>query len=86
MTTFTKRPIQIYLEEKQHQALRRLASDENVSLSALVRRGVDLLLQQVPIEKDPAWEIIGLGRSNVSDAAKQHDDYLVEDLAKEMNR
>ncbi len=65
MATLTKRPIQVYLEEAQSQALRRLAKDEGVSLSELIRRGVDLLLAQVPVEKDPAWDIIGLGSSGV---------------------
>jgi hypothetical protein len=82
----TKRPVQVYLEEKQSKALRRLAKDEGVSLSELIRRGVDLLLAQVPIEKDPAWGIIALGHSGVSDAATRHDEYIVEELSKEMNR
>ena len=86
MATLTKRPIQIYLEERQSKALRRLAKDEGVSLSELIRRGVDLLLAQVPIEKDPAWNIIGLGDSDVSDLATRLDEYLVEELSKEMNR
>ena len=85
MATLTKRPIQVYLEEKQHQALRRLVKDEGVSLSELIRRGVDLLLAQVPVERDPAWNIIGLGRSDVDDLATRHDEYLVEELSKEMN-
>jgi hypothetical protein len=86
MATLTKRPIQVYLEKGQHRALRRLAADENVSLSELIRRSVNLLLAQVPIEKDAAWEIIGLGRSGVSDGAIKHDEYLVEILSQEMNR
>ncbi len=85
MATLTKRPIQVYLEEAQSQALRRLAKDEGVSLSELIRRGVDLLLAQVPVEKDPAWDIIGLGSSGVRDLATRHDAYLVEELSKEMN-
>jgi len=56
----TKRPIQVYLEDRQHQALRRLAVDEGISLSELIRRGVDLLLAQVPMEKDSMEEMIGL--------------------------
>ncbi|MCZ6680635.1 MAG: ribbon-helix-helix domain-containing protein [Candidatus Poribacteria bacterium] len=86
MATLTKRPIQVYLEERQHQALRRLAADESVSLSELIRRGINLLLAKIPIEKDPAWKIIGLGSSGVNDAATRHDQHIVEELCKEMNR
>ncbi len=86
MTTLTKRPIQVYLEERQERALRKLTTEERVSLSELIRRGVDLLLAQVQIKKDPAWKIVGLGSSNVSDLATRHDEYLVEELSKEINR
>lgn len=86
MTTLTRRPIQVYLEERQNQALRRLATEEGVSLSELIRRGVDLLLAELPVEKDPAWKIVGLGSSDVSDLGTRHDEYLVEELSKEINR
>ncbi len=86
MTTLTKRPIQVYLEARQDQALRRLAAEEGVSLSELIRRSVDLLLAELPVEQDPAWKIVGLGRSDVSDLGTRHDEYLVQELSKEIKR
>lgn len=83
MATLTKRPIQVYLEERQERALRRLAADENTSLADLIRRAVGLWLAQVPVDKDPAWNIIALGDPGAADLAARHDDYLVEELSKE---
>ncbi|RMD66910.1 ribbon-helix-helix protein, CopG family [Candidatus Parcubacteria bacterium] len=86
MTTLTKRPIQVYLEARQDQALRRLAAEEGVSLSELIRRSVDLLLAELPVEQDPAWKIVGLGSSDVSDLGTRHDEHIVQELSKEINR
>lgn len=86
MATLTKRPIQVYLEERQDRTLRRLAAEEGVSLSELIRRSVDLMIDQLPVEQDPAWKIIGLGNTATSDLATHHDEHLVEELGKELNR
>ncbi len=83
MAISTKRPIQVYLDERQDRALRRLASEENVTISELIRRGVDLLLEEVPAEKDPAYQIIGLGSSGVADLGAHHDAYLAQEIEKE---
>ena len=74
-----KSPIQIYLDERQNQALRRLAKERDTSVSELVRRGIDLLLGQVPAGHDPAYQLIGLGASGVKDIAEKHDEYLVHE-------
>jgi hypothetical protein len=79
----TKSPIQIYLDERQNQALRRLAKEKDTSVSELVRRGIDLLLGQVPSGQEPAYQLIGLGTSGVIDIAGKHDEYLVEEIQKE---
>ncbi len=76
-------PIQIYLNERQNQALRRLAKEKNTTVSELVRRGIDLLLRQVPAEQDPAYHMIGLGASGVTNIAEKHDEYLAQELEKE---
>jgi len=78
-----KHPIQIYLDDRQNRALRRLAKEKNASISEMIRRGIDLLLDQVPVENDPAFQLIGLGASGVSDAAENHDEYLVQEIEKE---
>lgn len=81
--SLSRSPIQIYLNERQNQALRRLAKEKNTSISELVRRGIDLLLRQVPAEKDPAFQMIGLGASGVSNIAEDHDEYLAREIEKE---
>ena len=78
-----KHPIQIYLDDRQNQALRRLAKEKKASVSELIRRGIDLLLSQIPVENDPAFQLIGLGASGVSDVAEKHDEYLVQEIEKE---
>ena len=78
-----KSPIQIYLDESQNLALRRLAKEKNTSVSELVRRGIDLLLGQFPTDHDPAYQLIGLGASGVTDIAEKHDEYLVQATEKE---
>jgi 16S rRNA U516 pseudouridylate synthase RsuA-like enzyme len=81
--TLAKHPIQIYLDEGQNAALRRLAKKNNVSLSELIRHGIELLLNQVPVEEDPAFQIIGLVSSGVGNIAENHDEYLVQEIEKE---
>lgn len=48
MPTSTRRSIQVYLDGRQEKALRRLAVEQDTSISDLIRRGVDLLLQEDP--------------------------------------
>ncbi len=81
-----KHPIQIYVDERQNRALRRLAKEKNASISELIRRGIDLLLNQVPAEEDPAYQMIGLVSSGVSDIAENHDEYIVQEIEKEWKR
>jgi hypothetical protein len=58
--------------------VRRLAKEKNTSLSELVRRGIYLLLGQVPAGHDPAYQLTGLGASGVKDIAEKYDEYLVQ--------
>jgi hypothetical protein len=86
MANLTKRPIQVYPEERQDRVLRRLAAEEGVSLSELIRRSVDLMIDQLPVEQDPAWKIMGLGNTATSDLGTHHDQHLMRELGKEINR
>ena len=79
----TKHPVQIYLDERQNQALRRLSKERKASVSELIRRGIDLLLTQIPVENDPAYHLIGLGKSGVNNIAENHDEYIVQEIGKE---
>jgi len=75
-----KQAIPIYLEERQHKILRRIAAEEKTSISSLIRRSVDCMLQALPAEKDPARQIIGLGSSSASDLATRHDEYFAKEV------
>jgi hypothetical protein len=80
-----KHPIQIYVDERQNRALRRLAKEKGASISELIRRGIDLLLNQVPAEEDPAYQMIGLFSSGLPNLAENHDEYIVQEIEKERN-
>lgn len=81
--TLVRRPIQIYLRGKARSGFAAVSKGKNASISELIRRGIDLLLNQAPIEEDPAYQIIGLAASGVSDIAENHDEYLVREIEKE---
>ncbi len=83
--THTKHPLQIYLDDRQDQFLRRLARERNASISQLVREGIDLLLAGLPVEEDPAYKLVGLGTSKVRHLADKHDEYIVDEIEKETN-
>ncbi|MBI4744085.1 MAG: hypothetical protein HY776_04625 [Actinobacteria bacterium] len=39
----------------------------------------DFLKKRIPVEKDPALEIVGLaGKVGVSDISEKHDEYIVK--------
>ena len=78
MRALTKKPLQIYLEYDQEQALRALAERLQVSMAELIRRSVDQFLAALPVKDDPAMQIVGLGRSGIGDLALNHDRYLIE--------
>ncbi len=86
METLRKIPMKIRLRPGQVEALQRLALQQHVSVSELVRRGVDLLLKEQAPENDPLLGIIGLGRSGISDLSENHDRYLVEIYKQESQR
>lgn len=75
---------QAQLTEAQARRLRSLAADHSVSVSELVRRGVDLLLGSSD-EADPerrrerARAVIGRFSSGLHDVSETHDRHL-EDL------
>lgn len=77
-----KIPVQIYLCERQNQALQRLSKGKNISVSKLVRQGIDLLLRQID-EQKPAYHLIGLGDSGVTNIAEKHDEHITREIEKE---
>jgi Arc/MetJ-type ribon-helix-helix transcriptional regulator len=78
---------QVQLPEEQLAVLRRMAAEEGVSVSELVRRGVAQLLEsRRKPTREELWKraerIIGKYHSGKGDIAQRHDDYLAEDFAR----
>jgi hypothetical protein len=75
--------MQAQFTEAQARALRELAATRGVSIAALVREGVELLLAG---RREPSWEervrrakeAAGMFASSGGDVAVRHDDYLDE--------
>lgn len=80
------KPLQIYLRDDQEKALRVIAERRGESLASLIRQGVDLLLESLPVDEDPLLNLIGLYDSGCGDLAAQHDQYLEQLLREEGNR
>jgi hypothetical protein len=82
--------IQVQLTAGQERSLRELSRLRGMSISALIREGVDSIISDTardPSEHDPALALIGMvGPGGPGDIAERHDDYLAdiyeEDLRK----
>lgn len=83
MTMAKKKSLQIYLREDQVEVLHAIAERRGESIAALVRQGVDMLLERLPLSEDPLQDIIGLYDSGVGDLAEKHDEYLMRTIGKE---
>ena len=72
------RQTNISLEEWQYQQLKELADKEGKSISQLIRELIEekFKLEEEEIEKDPIFEIIGLGRGEGTGVAREHDRIL----------
>jgi hypothetical protein len=78
---------QVQLSEEDLAELRRLAAEEGVSVSALVRRGVKQVLEsrRKPSREElwaRAMSVVGKYRSGKTDIGRRHDEYLAEDFLK----
>ena len=74
---------QIELTEEQDRALKELAAAGGRTVSELIQRGLDELIQNQPVTdreeiKRRAIAAIGRYRSDVTDLAVNHDHYLEE--------
>ncbi|KQC15078.1 MAG: hypothetical protein APR63_12825 [Desulfuromonas sp. SDB] len=75
---------QIQLTEKQAEALKKLSSEKDVSISELIRRGVDLLLKtdlisNNELKKKNALKLSGLHKTGCKNLSTHHDYYIYED-------
>jgi len=78
---------QVQLPEEDLKELRRLAAEEGVSVSELLRRGAkQVLAARGKPSRAELWEraskVIGKFRSGKTDLGRRHDDYLAEDFLK----
>ena len=82
MTVLEKKPVQVYLGSRHLNILDTLVKKLNVSKAEALRRGLESLAREVvPMEEDPAWQLIGLAGEDADlpeDWSVQHDRYLVE--------
>jgi len=74
---------QIQFDKEDLEALRRIAAEEGVSLSELVRREMKRKIAEPHRpSREELWEraskVIGKYRSGVTDLGRRHDDYFVE--------
>ena len=67
MNPLKKKPIQIYIETKQAKVLDALAHKKGVARSEIIRLSLDRYLSELPIEDDPARNVIGLEKSGKTD-------------------
>lgn len=70
---------QLYLEDSQYEFLKDLARAEKKSIAQIIREWIDERRQKralSKIEKDPFWEIRGIGASGCSDVGRRFDEYL----------
>jgi DNA-binding PadR family transcriptional regulator len=71
----------IQLTESQVEALERMATEQGVSFSEMVRQSVDMLLTRKPVSDEVrrrAMEAVGYAHSGDRDVSSRHDDYLAE--------
>ena len=76
---------QVQLPEADLAELRRLAAEQGVSVSELVRRGVrQVLKSETGPTREELWDraskVIGKYHSGKTDIGRRHDDYLAEDF------
>jgi hypothetical protein len=77
---------QIRLPEAQYAALKRMGAARNVSMAALIRQSVDLMLRgRIEIDADErhqrALDLAGRFHSGKNDISEKHDCYLSDALS-----
>ena len=70
------RRTQIYLTDRQHGDLIRLAERHHTTMAAMLREAVESYLVKRDEDHDPLLDVIGIARGDVSDASDAHDRYV----------
>lgn len=78
MKTLKKKSIQIYIDVGQDTLLDALSRRRGISKAAIIRESIEKMLREIPVEEDPAMELMGMGGSGKGDMAEQHDRYLMK--------
>ena len=71
--------LQFYIDQSANEKLGIISEKLGVSKASLVREGVNKILKEkLPLEKDPAYDLIGLIEEelNETDIARNHDQHL----------
>ena len=76
MKRLNKIPIQVYLEPEQERIIGLLAKTSGKSKAAIIRSCISKFITNLPLEEDPAMDIMNLGASGKRDLAERHADYL----------
>ena len=63
MKTLKKKPIQIYIDVGQDTLLDALSRRRGISKAAIIRESIEKMLREMPVEEDPAMELMGMGGS-----------------------
>ena len=77
MKKLKKIPVQIYLDPEQQRIIGLLSKTSGKSRAAIIRTCISNFIASLPLEKDPALNIMNLGSSGKQDIAEKHDSYLV---------
>ena len=75
--------IQVQLTHFQIKSLRDMSKKRSVSVSELIRNGVDLIVQRgesLEERKKKALSAIGRFSSGREDVSEKHDDYIAESI------
>jgi hypothetical protein len=84
MRALKKKPVQIYIESKHELLLESLADRKGISKAEIIRLSIDKYLHDLPVDEDPAFGIVGLGRSGKSgkgNISEKHDIYLARHIS-----
>ncbi len=77
---------QVYLPREAYEQLKQRAEAEGITMATQIREAlVQYIATPVMVEKgdviptnDPIWEMIGMGKSDLTDGAINHDDYIYD--------
>lgn len=73
------RRTQVRVEPELYQKLKKLAASRHVSMAALLRQGIRLLIKEEgSAEKHSLLSIVGMGSGRPCNVSETHDEFLIE--------